>query len=226
MKRFASLLIMCCYGILLWGQTIDTISTKADSSRKVVFTPEVTDSPAEKKRWLKRLFDRSDYPNPKKALLFSYMMPGGGQIYNKKLWYLKVPIIWGGMGLMINQLAYNTRQFRQFRDAYLAAVDGDESTTHPLMNSWDSNSLRGFRNQFRTQMEKTWVFLFLVHSIQALEAFVQAHLLTFDVSDDLGLQIKPTLETGMMGVLPTTGIGVRLFPQNTKTPAPKPFDAF
>ena len=85
MKRFASLLMMCCYCALLWGQTIDTIPIRTDSSSRVIFTPEVTDSPAEKKRWLKRLFDRSDYPNPKKALLFSYIVPGGGQIYNKKL---------------------------------------------------------------------------------------------------------------------------------------------
>lgn len=135
---------------------------------------------------------KDDYPNPKKSFLLSGIIPGAGQIYNKKLWYIKVPIIYGGLATFIALIRNDRQLYVTYRDAYLARFDNDPNNER--FTALDNRSLQTLRNQTRKGLEQKWVFLILFHVIQSAEAFIQGHLLTFDVSDDLSLRFDPSLE--------------------------------
>ncbi|MEM9916864.1 MAG: DUF5683 domain-containing protein [Bacteroidota bacterium] len=173
-----------------------------------------TSSKRKKKGFFKNLFDKSDYPNPKKAFILSGIVPGAGQIYNKKLWYIKVPIIYGGMGSMMAIIIFNSRLARRLKVANQQRFDGDDDTVDEFVDRLDDQSLRRNWNSVRKNRELSYVGLIVMHILQSAEAFVQAHLLEFDVSDDLSLNWSPQIINDPF-VGPQAGIGIQL---NLKPP--------
>ena len=168
-------------------------------------TPANQDSvKVKKRRFLYRVF-KEDYPNPNKALYLSLAFPGGGQIYNKRWW--KLPFVWGGYAGLIYAVDFNTRNYKLFRDAYLAELDGKP---HQFSGTrLKANDLKQLRDQYDKNKQLSYIGFFALHLVQAAEAFVDCHLKTFDVSDDLSLQIRPSLQaTPVSG--PTVGIGLAL----------------
>lgn len=147
-------------------------------------------------------FFTKGYPNPRKAVLFA-IIPGGGQIYNKKWW--KLPIVYGALGATTWILVDNTRQYRLLRDNYKLQVDGDPNTNPEEFpyNAIDPTAMRNYRDQWRRYVELSSVSLGLVFLLTVTDAFVDAHLASFDVSDDLSLHIRPSFDAGL-------GIGVSL----------------
>ena len=124
-------------------------------------------------------------PNPKTSVLFSMIVPGAGQVYNRQAW--KLPFIYGGYGALINNLAANQDLYRRFDVAYRRSVEGLEHEFERLNLS--SNALRSYRDQYLRNVELTYIGMGAVYVITLLDAFVSAHLSTFDVSDDLSLHI-------------------------------------
>lgn len=113
---------------------------------------------------------------PGKAALYSLIVPGGGQVYNKKWW--KVPLAIALDGGATGWLIYTRQSFKSSQDAYLKAVtDGGSNTSR----------LKQQRDFFRKQSEYAWIFLIGAHIITVADAFVDRHMMTFDVSDDLTL---------------------------------------
>ena len=153
-------------------------------------TPPDTISTKTKKRgFIKKVFSLEDYPNPKKALFLSLAIPGAGQIYNKRWW--KLPFVYGGYTLLIIAIDYNTSGYRLYRDAYIAELAGEP---HPLSNTnLDRNDLLTIRNGYDKNRQLSYIGLFALHVVQAAEAFVDCHLKTFDVSDDLSMRVRPTM---------------------------------
>jgi Family of unknown function (DUF5683) len=184
------------------GDTV-LIIVPTDSSKTSLYVPPATpDSIAPKKKgFLHRTF-KADYPNPNKALYFSLMFPGGGQLYNKRWW--KAPIVWGGYAALIYSAQYNTRIYRRLRDAYIMAKQGKEHE-FPNLNAGDIKQLR---DQFDKNKQLSYIGMFGLHIIQAAEAFVDCHLKTFDVSDDLSLRIQPSMEPTVASDYPALGIGI------------------
>ncbi|MEQ8705940.1 MAG: DUF5683 domain-containing protein [Phaeodactylibacter sp.] len=169
-----------------------------------------TDSLQKPKRqnWLTR-----DYPSPRKAAILALAIPGGGQIYNKRWW--KLPLVYGavvGMGLTID---YNQSNYRRLRDALELKRDTME---HEFSGTSIDNerALRSLRDEFDKNTQMAYVGMFLVYTLQALEAFVDAHLKSFDIDDDIGMEIKPTLDFHGLST-PTIGLGVTI-PLNRKPP--------
>ena len=95
---------------------------KIDTSAYVIEADTVAQQVEQPKKERNGFFS-GDYPNPRKAALLS-IIPGGGQIYNKKWWYVKVPVIWGGFmgGGLVAKLT--TRQYNELDDAYVAELNG------------------------------------------------------------------------------------------------------
>lgn len=156
-----------------------------------------------KKSFLYRTF-KEDYPNPNKALYLSLVFPGGGQLYNKRWW--KAPIVWGGYAALIYAAKYNTGLYKRLKVAYLKELQGME---HEFSNSnLDANDLKRLRDDFDKKKQLSYIGMFGLHIVQAAEAFVDCHLKTFDVSDDLSFRIKPTLEPNLASNLPAMGFGV------------------
>ncbi len=127
--------------------------------------------------------------SPKKATLLSVFIPGAGQVYNKKWW--KVPIIYGGMGAAAYAVYWNRDLYHTYRDAYRAETDGDTSTTHEFEGFYDASYLEAQRNYYRGNMEISYVILGSIYVLQIIDASVDAHLMSFDVSDNLSMHIDP-----------------------------------
>ncbi len=154
-------------------------------------------------------FWNDGYPNPRKALFLSFALPGAGQAYNRKWW--KIPIVYGALGTLTWLEIDNIRQYRALRDNYKFLVDGDPTTnpTEQPYVSLDATQMRFYRDQYRRYVELTSVGLGLAYVLAATDAFVDAHLASFDVSDDLSLRMRPRFEQGFGGA-PVLGFGISL----------------
>ncbi len=158
-----------------------------------------------KKRFIKKFFE--DYPNPNKALYAALAIPGGGQIYNKRWW--KVPIAWAGYVAMIVAIDSNTKNYKRFQNAYIAELNGEP---HEFDNTrLDAGDLKRIRDGYDKNKQLSYIGLFGVHLLVTAEAFVDSHLRSFDVSDDLSFRINPTLGTLASGeAFPGVSISLQL----------------
>ncbi|HWJ89760.1 MAG TPA: DUF5683 domain-containing protein [Flavisolibacter sp.] len=146
------------------------------------------------------------YHSPKKAAIRSAILPGLGQIYNKKYW--KLPIVYGALGISGSVFVYNLTTYRDLRDAYRVrykASQGDTSglsSINPLYKTTDINALRNYRDDFRRRIDYSALVFILLWGLNVVDATVDAHLKSFDVSPDLSLQFKfgPSQMAGTTGV--------------------------
>jgi hypothetical protein len=155
-----------------------------------------------KGNFIKRYF-KEDYPSPKKAVVLTAILPGLGQIYNKKHWYIKLPLIYGAFGGLIYSIRYNGKNYRNLRDQHRFMVDGLDCTTSIFEGTVSAEVLKNARNQYDKQLQFSYIGIGLAYILTAAEAYTTAHLLTFDVSDDLSMQLKPSFE-----MTPTSGMAV------------------
>ncbi|MDX1943175.1 MAG: DUF5683 domain-containing protein, partial [Saprospiraceae bacterium] len=160
------------------------------------------DSNVVKQGWFSK-----DYPNPKKAALLSLVVPGAGQVYNKGIWYVKVPIIYGAIGGVVYAIDLNQSRYRRFKKAYSQKLR-DEDTEFKGLPFDNERSLKILRDYYDKNTQLSYIGLVAVYALQSVEAFVHAHLKTFDVNDDLSLRLKPQLNTDLLTGAPTPAIGL------------------
>ncbi len=163
-----------------------------DSTATVIETREVT--PGAEKKY-----------NPNIAIRRSAFVPGWGQATNKKYW--KIPLVYGALGTTTYLFFRNLSQFRDAREAYKLAVDNDPSNDYLIKEPYftvkdQPDRIRNFRNVVRQNMDYAALFFILFWGLNVVDAAVDAHLKTFDVSEDLSFQIK----TGKSDMANTTGI--------------------
>ncbi len=171
-----------------------------------------------KKNFIGRFFDKKDYPNPKKAVFLSLLLPGSGQLYNKQ--YLKAPFVYGAYTFAILNIRKNRQDFKFYRDNRIAILDNDPNTVN--ITDFDEQSLRSLRDNALTKAETGFLILLVVHAFQAADAFVFAHLKTFDVNEDLSLQISPQMGLGPRNQL-NAGVQVALSLTGKNKTRPRPF---
>jgi hypothetical protein len=159
--------------------------------------------------------------SPRTAAIRSALVPGLGQIYNKKYW--KLPLVYGALGTTAGIFAFNLRNYRDTRFAYSAKYKA--SLPPPLNDSTDYfkirpelmplslESLRFYRNQYRRDIDYSVFFFLLAWALNVADATVDAHLKTFDVSPDLSLRIVP----GHSELAGTTGISIVLIIRKNKS---------
>jgi len=135
--------------------------------------------------------------SPRKAAIRSAILPGLGQIYNKKYW--KLPIIYGALGVSGGVFLYNLGQYRDTRFAYRVRynmrVNHTDSSLFnqikPKLQPLTEEALRFYRGQFRRDIDYSALVFILFWGLNVVDAAVDAHLKTFDVSPDLSLYLKP-----------------------------------
>jgi len=130
------------------------------------------------------------YKDPNKALLMALAFPGGGQIYNEKVW--KVPLIYGGILTSIYFFEFNNRRYKQFLVA-LDIVRTPGSTDNPFPNLNQDGIIRNV-NFWRRNRDSMFLVFAGIYALGAVDAFVDAHLSGFDISDDLTFSIEPSVE--------------------------------
>ena len=148
--------------------------------------------------------------SPRKAIIRSAIIPGWGQVYNKKYW--KLPLIYGALGATAYVFVDNLQVYRDSRFAYKAkyqASQGDSSLladVKPEYMIYSMESLRANRDQFRKYIDYSVIFFVFFWGLNVVDAAVDAHLKSFDVSPDLSLRIKP----GYSEMAGTKGISIIL----------------
>ena len=143
--------------------------------------------------------------SPSRAALYSALIPGLGQAYNRKYW--KIPIAWAGLGASYWFIQRNSSEYNRYKDAYLAVVDDDPSTVDEFNGQYSSASLLKVSDTYRRWRDLSYISFGLVYILNVMDASIDAHFVRFDVSRDLGLEIGPTLLFAGQGA---PGIGIRL----------------
>ncbi len=142
-------------------------------------------------------------PDPKRALWLALVLPGAGQIYNRKYW--KLPIIYGGFIGCIYALTWNNMMYKDYSQAYLDIMDNDPGTAsynkflHLGAEVNSSNEARYkeiFKNRkdkYRRWRDLSFFMMVGVYALSVIDAYVDAELSAFDISKDLSLKVEPTV---------------------------------
>lgn len=152
---------------------------------------------------------KATYSIARKASIMSAALPGLGQSYNKKYW--KIPIIYAGLGGFGYMFLINNKQYNIYRANVIAYNDND-STTIPSLPEYSSDQSQTIKLQYRKYRDFAVIGFSLIYLINIIDANVDAHLKTFDVSDDLSIYIEPwqsTYKTGS-GYRTATGLSIKL----------------
>ncbi|RYE22730.1 MAG: hypothetical protein EOP51_12545 [Sphingobacteriales bacterium] len=174
---------------------------KADSARKyesVAVVTLATDTFAATSDSIRVKFKPYIFePNPKKAGLYSAILPGLGQVYNRQYW--KVPIVAAIVGVTVYFFVDNLNDYQKWREAYVARIDNDPKTPKTYLNYTDDN-LRQLQNQSKQFLDMTVLLGALGYTVQVLDAVASAHLRNFDISRDISMRVKPVLMPGGVGM--------------------------
>lgn len=144
----------------------------------------------------------------KKAALLSVAFPGAGQIYNKKYW--KLPIIYAGAAGLIYSLQFNQSRYVKYRNAYKYRIDNDATTVDGYVGIYSDDNLNTLQKYYHRYRDLTIIGFAALYALNIIDASVDAHLFTFNVSDDLSLNIQPTLINTLGSYKYTTGINVSM----------------
>ena len=144
--------------------------------------------------------------SPRKATILSMVVPGAGQIYNHKWW--KVPIIYGGGAALFYSFTFSQNFYRSFVDAYKYRTDMDSTTVdqYPLIST---ENLLVAKDYYRRNRDLSIIGLGLLYVANVVDAYVDAQLFDFDVSDNLSLHWQPQMQVMNTGQM-YAGIGFNL----------------
>lgn len=164
-----------------------------------------------------------------KATIYSLVLPGLGQAYNRKYW--KIPVIYAGFGAMIYFIADNRSEYKKFSAAYdyieeygnTTSDDGtttppDDGTTLPdedipeppneYAELYSSTQLKSARDLYRRNLDFSYILTGLWYLLNVVDASVDAHLFEFEVNDNLTLRVEPDIKILPQEYKPYTGIKV------------------
>lgn len=144
-------------------------------------------------------------PNPTKAVIYSAIFPGLGQIYNKKYW--KLPIVYGGFIGVVYAISWNGNMYTGYRDAYRDIMIDPYSRTrwHDFVRNPQEvldnssrmttvkNSLKSNRDTFRRNRDLAIIVGVGLYALCMIDAYVDAHLYNFTVTPDLSMTMAPVI---------------------------------
>ncbi|MBR0117443.1 MAG: hypothetical protein IKH02_10960 [Prevotella sp.] len=145
-------------------------------------------------------------PDPKRAMWLAIVLPGAGQIYNRKYW--KLPIIYGGFVGCIYAMRWNNMMYNDYSRAFLDISDNNPATQSynqflHLGNRIDPNNennetrykslFKKRKDYYRRYRDLSFFILIGVYALSVIDAYVDASLSDFDISKDLSLKVSPTV---------------------------------
>ena len=131
--------------------------------------------------------------SPAKAAFYSAILPGLGQAYNKRYW--KIPIVYGAMGAGVYFIIDNNKKYNQYRNEYKKrlANGGTIDTSDPTYGNLTTESVIRGQKFYQKNRDLSVLITAGLYILNIVDANVDAHLLQFNVNDDLSL--KPDLQT-------------------------------
>ena len=142
-------------------------------------------------------------PNPKRALWLALVIPGGGQIYNRKYW--KLPLVYGGFIGCLYAMSWNNTMYKDYSQAYQDLMDKDPNTQSynqflhlgtqitPQNETRYQDIFKKRKDKYRRWRDLSFFVMIGVYALSVIDAYVDAELSVFDISDDLSLRVEPTI---------------------------------
>ena len=178
-------------------------SIAAENKKKLL---EMTSAPVLKESEvpadsLKKEIDQKIWvPNPTKATWLALVIPGGGQIYNRKYW--KLPIFYGGFAGCAYALTWNSKMYKDYSTAYKDAMNGNMQSSsitdllppgYKISETQLKELLRKRKDTYRRYRDLS-IFAFIgVYLLSVIDAYVDAELSNFDITPDLSMKVEPAV---------------------------------
>ena len=195
MKRLVIYILLAIIAIPVWAQVPDQTTDNLDS---IPLTQKEID----------RLFWK---PDPMRAVWLGAVIPGAGQIYNRSYW--KLPIVYGGFMGCIYAITWTNNQYIGYKDAYrdiyydmqngTLSDSPDKSYNAILPEGYTIETMGGastyqsrlkeWQNTARRNRDLSILVSIAVYALSLVDAYVDAQLFDFDISNDLSLNITPQL---------------------------------
>ena len=142
---------------------------------------------------------------PAKAAFYSAVLPGLGQVYNKRYW--KVPLVYGAIGASIYTYNQNHKNYLRYRNAYKRRIAGyNDDEFQNLISSTDR--LIDGQEFYKRNRDRSMIFILGFYFLNILDANIDAHLKQYNVNSDL--TIKPYFDVAPVGAQPVAGMRVAL----------------
>lgn len=151
-------------------------------------------------------------PDPQRALWLALVIPGGGQIYNRKYW--KLPIVYGGFVGCIYAMMWNNMMYKDYSQAYLDIMDDDPGTASynkflhlgrqitPANEERYKQIFKSRKDKYRRWRDLSFFCMIGIYAVSVIDAYVDAELSSFDISKDLSLKVRPTVINNKSSVNP------------------------
>ena len=152
----------------------------------------IVDSSSSPQPVAEEIIDSLSLHSPRKATIYSALLPGLGQVYNKKYW--KVPVVYGAFALTGYFIYYNNQRFHKYNDELIARSNNDTASFNLSLQNLDLASIKSASDDFRRYRDLNVVITALVYVLNIVDAHVDAHLFYFNVDDNLSLRITPQLQ--------------------------------
>ncbi|MBR5918911.1 MAG: hypothetical protein IKZ83_03295, partial [Prevotella sp.] len=217
-----NILLACC----LWTATataqIDSIPDRIFESEEVFAADSLIGEGILKGVRVKKKRDWASWrPETKRAMWLSIVLPGAGQIYNRKYW--KLPIIYGGFVGCAYAMRWNNQMYHDYSQAYMDLMDDDPKTEsynqfmHLGAKITDANItryqelFRKRKDRYRRWRDMSFFVMVGIYAMSVVDAYVAASLSEFDISDDLSLEVSPAVMGNPAATNPykPTGIGLQ-----------------
>lgn len=178
---------LVCVCLFAEAQTDTTLTQPRDTTQVIdvergTVTGDVksVDAPAEESVY---------YHSPKRATIMSAILPGLGQVYNKKYW--KIPILYGGIAVTGYFLSDNLKNIDKYKKAFVAETDDDPNTENTT--PYNHKQLDQLIDQYKQWRDLSYIAFVVIYALNIIDANVDAHLFYFDVSEDISLNWAPYL---------------------------------
>mgnify|MGYP005686256127 FL=1 len=142
---------------------------------------------------------------PSKAAFYSAVIPGLGQIFNKRYW--KVPLVYGAIGASIYAYDFNEKNYKRYRNAYKRRISGFQDDEFQSIIS-DNNRLIDGQNFYKRNRDRSMLFIVGFYFLNILDANIDAHLKQYNVNSDLS--IRPFIENDTQNLFIQSGISLTL----------------
>ncbi len=199
------------------NDSVAKIITAVDSANlnRTVFPDSTGKKKKEKRDW------STWRPSAKRAMWLAIVIPGAGQIYNRKYW--KLPIVYGGFLGCLYAIRWNNQMYQDYSQAYMDIMDNDPNTQSyneflHLGNTITPENTERYQDLFRRRKDyyrryrDLSVFcLIAVYALSVIDAYVDASLSEFDISQDLSFKVEPAIinNGSSLNPLKSSSVGIQ-----------------
>jgi Family of unknown function (DUF5683) len=136
-------------------------------------------------------------PIPKRAAMYSALLPGLGQTYNKQ--YYKIGIVYAGLGIATYLIATEYNKYQKYQEAYVYRTDNNPLTVDSF-KQYNVSDLSNFKTLARSNLDKIVVYSAVWYGLNIIDALASAHLKTFDMSKSISCKVVPFVNQNFAGI--------------------------